>query len=125
MFALLAGCDKMFGQAKNAVFQRELANRGVHRRIMIDFGRNTQRATLQTPQGLDATHGDELFPVKRWYIGTNSGVRRAPFERVRRASMSKNFGLSKGTPCSLRGYAAFPLRPYRGLILFFFSSILF
>jgi hypothetical protein len=25
--------------------------------------RNTQRATLQTPQGLDATHGDELFPV--------------------------------------------------------------
>jgi hypothetical protein len=26
-------------------------------------GRNTQRATLQTPQGLDATHGDELFPV--------------------------------------------------------------
>jgi hypothetical protein len=34
---------------------------------------------MQTPQGLDATHGDELFPVKRDHIGTNSGVRRASF----------------------------------------------
>jgi hypothetical protein len=25
-----------------------------------------------------ATHDDELFPVKREYIGINSGVRRAP-----------------------------------------------
>jgi hypothetical protein len=41
---------------------------------------NTQRSTLQTPQGLDATHGDELFPVKREYIGINSGVRRASFK---------------------------------------------
>jgi hypothetical protein len=32
---------------------------------------------MQTLQGLDATHGDELFPVKREYIGINSGVRRA------------------------------------------------
>jgi hypothetical protein len=31
--------------------------------------RNTQRATMQTPQGLDATHSDKLFPVKREYIG--------------------------------------------------------
>jgi hypothetical protein len=40
---------------------------------------NTQRSTMQTPQGLDATHSDELFPVKREYIGINSGVRRASF----------------------------------------------
>jgi hypothetical protein len=38
---------------------------------------NTQRETMQTLQGLDATHGDELFPVKREYIGINSGVRTA------------------------------------------------
>jgi hypothetical protein len=34
---------------------------------------------MQTPQGRDATHSDELFPVKREYIGTNSGVRRVLF----------------------------------------------
>jgi hypothetical protein len=34
---------------------------------------------MQTPQGLDATHGDELFPVKRDHIGTNSGAQRALF----------------------------------------------
>jgi len=34
---------------------------------------------LQTPQGLDATHGEELFPVKRDHIGTNSGVQRTSF----------------------------------------------
>jgi hypothetical protein len=28
---------------------------------------------MQTPQGLDATHSDEPFPVKREYIG-NSGA---------------------------------------------------
>jgi hypothetical protein len=27
------------------------------------FGRKPQRSTLQTPQGLDATHDDELFPL--------------------------------------------------------------
>jgi hypothetical protein len=48
------------------------------RRAQRFAGRNTQRATLQTPQGLDATHGDELFPVKREYIGINSGAGRAP-----------------------------------------------
>jgi hypothetical protein len=34
---------------------------------------------MQTPQGLDATHGDQLFPVKRDHIGTNSGAQRASF----------------------------------------------
>jgi hypothetical protein len=38
---------------------------------------NTQRATMQTPQGLDAKHSDELFPVQRQYTGINSGARRA------------------------------------------------
>jgi hypothetical protein len=47
------------------------------RRAQSFAGRNPQRSTLQTPQGLDATHRDELFPVKREYIGINSGVRRA------------------------------------------------
>jgi len=32
---------------------------------------NRQRSTMPTPQGFDATHSDELFPVKRWYIGRN------------------------------------------------------
>jgi hypothetical protein len=32
---------------------------------------------MQTPQGLDAKHRDELFPVQREYIDKNSGVRRA------------------------------------------------
>ena len=51
---------------------------------------NTQRETIQPPQGLDAKHGGELFPE---YIGINSGVRRAsrgglkirPFARRNRA----------------------------------------
>jgi hypothetical protein len=34
---------------------------------------------MQTPQGLDAKHSDEMFPVKREYTGVNSGVRRALF----------------------------------------------
>jgi hypothetical protein len=38
---------------------------------------NTQRETMQTLQGLDAKHSDEMFPVKREYIGINSGVRTA------------------------------------------------
>jgi hypothetical protein len=33
---------------------------------------------MQTPQGLDAKHSGELFPVKRQYTGINSGTRRAP-----------------------------------------------
>jgi hypothetical protein len=49
------------------------------RRAQRFAGRNTQRSTLQTPQGLDATHSDELFPVKREYIGTNSGAQPASF----------------------------------------------
>jgi hypothetical protein len=49
------------------------------RRAQRFAGRNTQRSTLQTPQGFDATHGDELFPVQREYIGINSRVRRASF----------------------------------------------
>jgi hypothetical protein len=31
-------------------------------------GRNTQRATMQTPQGVDAKHSDKLFLVERQYI---------------------------------------------------------
>jgi hypothetical protein len=31
---------------------------------------------MQTPQGLDAKHSDELFLV---HTGINSGVRKAPF----------------------------------------------
>jgi hypothetical protein len=32
---------------------------------MLPFlpSRNTHRATIQTPQGFDATHGGELFPI--------------------------------------------------------------
>jgi protein gp37 len=31
-------------------------------RPLASPGRNRQRATMQTPQGLDAKHSDELFP---------------------------------------------------------------
>jgi hypothetical protein len=33
---------------------------------------NTQPATMQTPQGLDAKRGDELFPVEGEYIGNKT-----------------------------------------------------
>jgi hypothetical protein len=36
---------------------------------------------MQAPQGVDATHSGELFPVQRQYTGINSGVRRAPLRR--------------------------------------------
>jgi hypothetical protein len=39
---------------------------------------NRQRATMQTPQGLDATHGSELFPVKRPRSVFHEQVRRTP-----------------------------------------------
>jgi hypothetical protein len=41
--------------------------------------RKQERATMQMPQGVDAKHGDELFPVQRQYIAINSAVRRASF----------------------------------------------
>ena len=37
-----------------------------------------QRATTHTPQGLDATHGSELFPVKRPRSVFHEQVRRTP-----------------------------------------------
>jgi hypothetical protein len=33
------------------------------RTVALPKTANRQRATMQTPQGLDATHGGELFPV--------------------------------------------------------------
>jgi hypothetical protein len=71
--------------------------------------RNTQRSTLQTPQRLDATHGDELFPVKREYIGTNSGAQRASCggpkllafaPRNRAPFLNLEFGRGRSTLCS-------------------------
>jgi hypothetical protein len=66
-----------------AVKDNASQDRSIFRRPQRFAGRNTQRSTLQTPQGLDATHGDELFPVTRDHIGTNSGAQRASFGRSR------------------------------------------
>jgi hypothetical protein len=71
--------------------------------------RNTQPATMQTPQGLDATHSDELFTVKRDHIGTNSGAQRASLRR------SETFGpklrSATGLPPAVRNFWDVPTRP--------------
>jgi hypothetical protein len=58
---------------------------------------NTQQATMQTPQGLDAKHSDELFPVQRQYIGNKLGSAKGPLRR------SKNLGVCQTTPPRFAG----------------------
>jgi hypothetical protein len=47
-----------------ARLSREIAGSGsVNRTLALPKSANRQRATMQSPQGLDATHDGEMFPV--------------------------------------------------------------
>ena len=43
-------------------------NFGFSRTVALPETANRQRATTQAPQGLDATHGSELFPVNESWL---------------------------------------------------------
>ena len=70
MFLVLESLEEMKDRPAWSRYQLRRA-KGLHRRSK-NFGTscgkvlasdNRQRATMQTPQGLDAKHRDELFPV--------------------------------------------------------------
>jgi hypothetical protein len=51
------------------------------------FADRKHATAMQTPQGLDATHGDELFPVKREYVGNKLRSARGPLRRFKNSPL--------------------------------------
>jgi hypothetical protein len=89
------------------------------RRAQRFSARNTRRSTLQTPQGLDATHGDELFSRQtrvHWHklrSAKSSKILAMPGCTVSRRVWERETGKMAKTKKTARELAAMVMREVR------------
>ena len=72
---------------------------------------NSQRTTMQAPQGLDAQHRGELFPVNESYAAPQSLSRPELFARDAAKPASRNSGKTRGGQDGGRNFRRCETRP--------------
>src|SRR5262249_58164221 len=103
--SLLLACRETPGRTRTGV---ELL--GGARPVLLRRA-NSQRATMQAPQGLDAQHRGELFPVNESYAAPQSLSRRELFARDAAKPASRNSGKTRGGQGRGRNFRRCETRP--------------